>query len=298
MKCIKLVRMEHGLLPELTTELINLLKGNFMEAGGAVMMFSATNLVGAGVAGYCADVMHSITTLRKELGEHLVYTPLPHLFGTGCQDEQAVRAAVEVSAWAAQVFGRERSYLKRGFEVAYGAELGSKLEEIRYWTKALAYTKRIRNFRVVSPQHLLGLDLADMEGCQLSEYWDADPVHLNEYGYDTLAEAIINETCEESFNRATPTNDGVRGQAAAGRRPAEKWPFERRQSWIMADEAVAIRTDGRAISGGNFRGSSHSYRSRGGQFPWRGRGGRGGRGGSRGERGGKWPRGRQYNKPY
>jgi hypothetical protein len=120
MKCIKLVRIEHGLLSDLTAELINLLKGqgHYMEPGGAVMMFSATSLAAAGVAGYCADVMHCITTLKKELGEHLVYTPLPHLFGTGCQDETAVRAAVEVSAWAAQVFGRERSYLKRGFEVA------------------------------------------------------------------------------------------------------------------------------------------------------------------------------------
>jgi uncharacterized membrane protein YgcG len=117
-KCIKVLRVEHGLLSDLTAELTSLLKGHYLEAGGAVMLFSATNLAGAGLAGYCADLMHAIVTLKKDIGEHLTYTPLPHLFGTGCQDELTVRSAVELSAWAAQVFGKERSYLKRSFEVA------------------------------------------------------------------------------------------------------------------------------------------------------------------------------------
>jgi uncharacterized membrane protein YgcG len=117
-KCIKVLRVEHGLLSDLTVELTSLLKGRYLEAGGAVMLFLATNLAGAGMAGYCADLMHAIATLKKDIGEHLIYTPLPHLFGQGCMDEQTVRSAVEVSAWAAQVFGKERSYLKRSFEVA------------------------------------------------------------------------------------------------------------------------------------------------------------------------------------
>jgi hypothetical protein len=89
------------------------------------------------VAGYCADVMHCITTLKREIGEHLVYTPLPHLFGAGCQDETAVRAAVEVSAWAAQVFGKERSYLKQGFKVANNilasSGTGGQQAEVKAW---------------------------------------------------------------------------------------------------------------------------------------------------------------------
>jgi hypothetical protein len=237
-------------------------------------------------------VAGKLTTATREEFKELLNTCVPILRAGGdCHK-------IILTPLARYVSGKcciKANHIVNFADPAYGAELGRKLEEIRDWTKALAYTKRIRNFRVVSPQHLLGLDLADMEGCQLSDYWDADPVHLNEYGYDTLADAIINETCEESFNRATPDNDGGRGHAAAGRRPADKRPFERRQSWIMADEAVAVRTDGRANLSGNFRGSSHSFRHRGGRTPWRGRGGRGG---STGERSGKWPRGRYYNKPY
>jgi hypothetical protein len=106
-KCLKIVRIEHGMLGKLAAEFANLVKGRFLAAGGVVLLFSSTNLGGAGVAGYTADLMHSIAYLKKEVGEHLVYTPLPHYFGAGCKDEQMVRAAVELSAWAADVFGKE-----------------------------------------------------------------------------------------------------------------------------------------------------------------------------------------------
>jgi hypothetical protein len=62
-KCWKIVRVEYGFLSDLTSELIHPLKGRYLEAGGAVMMFSATNLAAAGMADYCADLMHGIATL-------------------------------------------------------------------------------------------------------------------------------------------------------------------------------------------------------------------------------------------
>jgi hypothetical protein len=117
-KCLKIVRIEHGMLGELAAEFVNLLKGRYLAAGGVVLLFSATNLAAAGIAGYTADLMHSIERLKKEVGEHMVYAPLPHYFGAGCKDEQTVRGAVELSAWAADVFGGERCYLKHTFEVA------------------------------------------------------------------------------------------------------------------------------------------------------------------------------------
>jgi uncharacterized membrane protein YgcG len=124
-KCLKIVRLEHGMLQELASEFVSLMKGRFLEAGGLVLLFSATNLAAAGIAGYTADLMHSIGILKKEIGEHLVYAPLPHFFGAGCGDEAAVRGAAELSAWAADVFGRGGSYLKHSFIMATDIMVGA-----------------------------------------------------------------------------------------------------------------------------------------------------------------------------
>jgi hypothetical protein len=82
----------------------------------------------AGVAGYTADLMHSINILKKEIGEHIMYVPLPHYFGAGCGDEAAVRGAVELSAWAADVFGRGGSYLKHSFKLATDIMVGAGVD--------------------------------------------------------------------------------------------------------------------------------------------------------------------------
>jgi uncharacterized membrane protein YgcG len=101
-----------------------------------VLIFSATHLGGAGLAGYTADLMNSINFLKKEVGEHIVYAPMPHYFGAGCKDEQTVRAAVELSAWAADVFGQERSYLKHTFELATDLVVAAGIDGVQPEVKA------------------------------------------------------------------------------------------------------------------------------------------------------------------
>jgi hypothetical protein len=60
----------------------------------------------------------AIRNLRRLIGEHVFYTPLPHFFLDGCADEATIRAAVEVAAWANIYFGRERLLLRQTFVVA------------------------------------------------------------------------------------------------------------------------------------------------------------------------------------
>jgi hypothetical protein len=124
-KCLKIVRVEHARLDEVAAEFANLMKGRYLAAGGAVLLFSATHLAMAGLPGYTADLMHAIEYLKKEIGEHMIYAPLPHYFGAGCQDDHTVRAAAELSAWAADVFGGERCYLKHTFELATNIMVGA-----------------------------------------------------------------------------------------------------------------------------------------------------------------------------
>jgi hypothetical protein len=118
-KCLVVIRMEHRTLFELAEELMDRLRGRFLEAGSVVMMASSTHLAMAGTAAYCEDVMAAIRILKRNLGEHIIYTPLPVYFGNGCSDGLAIRVAVEVAAWATHVFGRERVFLKRTFEASH-----------------------------------------------------------------------------------------------------------------------------------------------------------------------------------
>jgi hypothetical protein len=82
------------------------------------MLFSATNLARHGTAAYCEDLVTAIGRLKRQIGEHVLFTALPHLFMGGCGDSGAVRSAVEVSVWANHYFGRERLLLKQSFKTA------------------------------------------------------------------------------------------------------------------------------------------------------------------------------------
>jgi hypothetical protein len=94
--CVRILRVEYAMLYELAEELIIKLRGRYVAAGSIIMIFSATNLAAAGTAAYCEDLVSSIRLLKRNIGEHVIFTPLPPFFLGGCGDEARVRAAVEV----------------------------------------------------------------------------------------------------------------------------------------------------------------------------------------------------------
>jgi hypothetical protein len=99
----------------------------------------------------------------------------------------------------------------------YAKNISKSLDDIKDWSKALAFTKRIRNFKVICPMELLQLDLTDAsDENQLTTVWDTDPVPLNQLGYTMLAEGILNVASKVAFNRAADGAQG--GQAVAHRK--------------------------------------------------------------------------------
>jgi hypothetical protein len=64
------------------------------------------------------------------------------------------------------------------------------------------------------------------------DYWEVvDPVHLTQFGYNSLADCILDMSADIQFNRA---EERVKPQAT------KKTPVERRESWVMEDEAVVV----------------------------------------------------------
>jgi hypothetical protein len=72
--CIKIVRLEHGLLQELADGLVSLLAGRQIAGGSVVLLTSLTNMAAAGTAGYINDLLSAIKHLRSNMGDHLVLT--------------------------------------------------------------------------------------------------------------------------------------------------------------------------------------------------------------------------------
>jgi hypothetical protein len=55
--CIRISRIESGMLQELGEELVSRLRRTHLVAGTLVMLFSVTNLAAAGKAAYCLDLV-------------------------------------------------------------------------------------------------------------------------------------------------------------------------------------------------------------------------------------------------
>jgi hypothetical protein len=102
--CVKIIRLENGILSEMAEGLVKLLAGRQVAGGSAVLLASGTNMAVAGTAGYAADLVNAIKYLRSSLGDHLHYGPLPTLFINGCNDAATLATCFEINAWARRYF--------------------------------------------------------------------------------------------------------------------------------------------------------------------------------------------------
>jgi hypothetical protein len=116
-ECIKIMRLESGTLQELAEGLVRTLSGRQIAAGSAVLMTSATNMAAAGPSGYAEDLMRAIHYLKKSMGDHVLYGPLPNIFMNGCGDATVIRTSVEVAHWARAVFKESPAMLSNSFKV-------------------------------------------------------------------------------------------------------------------------------------------------------------------------------------
>jgi hypothetical protein len=69
--CIKIVRLESGMLRDLAEGLVQLVTGRQLAAGSIVLLTSATNMSLACTAGYVEDLVATIKYLRSHLGDHV-----------------------------------------------------------------------------------------------------------------------------------------------------------------------------------------------------------------------------------
>jgi hypothetical protein len=112
LSCVKIVRLEHGMLSDMAEGLVRLLSGQQVAPGSVILLCSATNMAAVGTAAYIADLMAAIKHLRVHLGDHLLYGPLPCAFLNGCDDAATMRTAFKVTA-----FGRSYALVHNSFRL-------------------------------------------------------------------------------------------------------------------------------------------------------------------------------------
>jgi hypothetical protein len=158
-------------------------------------------------------------------------------------------------------------------EKNYREMLGEAMAHLEEWVKDFTFSKRIRNFKVISATEAVTISSGKiMKSRELKANLGTDPVHLTAAGYAKLAEVVLEQTGKE-YTRAK------RKAPIQGRKNNL---CHKRQKWIIEDDTTAHRNYG-------WRGGKNIHSNQ----PHRGRGGRGGHGGCGGHGGGqRGPRGR------
>jgi hypothetical protein len=97
-ECIRILRVEHGSLAEITGELIRMSPRGGAVPGTVIMLGSAMMMGVESVAHYAAEWKKSRNILKQELGDVIVI-PLLHLSPMYIEDRTTLRALIDMAAW-------------------------------------------------------------------------------------------------------------------------------------------------------------------------------------------------------
>jgi len=98
--CLKIIRVENGTLAELVHGLLDVTgRGSSLPAGSIVLLFSASHLLMAGLAGYVADMAVEIEKIERIFKGGVVALPGVPIFIGGNDDSLLTRSILEFEDW-------------------------------------------------------------------------------------------------------------------------------------------------------------------------------------------------------
>ena len=106
-KCMRIIRLEHGNICDLTTILLDQLQGRRLSDGSVVMVFSAAHLALVGLTGYIEDLVAARRRLLTALGKNIYFTAAPPLLLGGSRCSELVKNIFALVGWAGQTFPEE-----------------------------------------------------------------------------------------------------------------------------------------------------------------------------------------------
>jgi hypothetical protein len=108
---------------------------------------------------------------------------------------------------------KDRAHLTNKKDGDYAAKMGEALAEMRDSMKDLIYSKRIRNFKVLSTT-MLFMDDTDNAADKLRAFWKDNAVHMTQEGYTELVNAVVNVITTATYTR--PPCNNIVGDSSRG----------------------------------------------------------------------------------
>jgi hypothetical protein len=148
---------------------------------------------------------------------------------------------------------------------SFGEEIGEGLNEICYWLRNMAFTRRIQNFTVLDPNEtMLAGDHIVKDAMQIKKFWKDDPVHMTAAGYKKLGKLILESLLDTNLTRAIEKKE-----VAKPARPRVDWA-ERRSGWVKQnDSSVHRRYNDDSWKRGRRGGPGGGLEARRRPRPWR-----------------------------
>lgn len=115
--CIKIIRLEDGLIEELVAEFLRIAAFNSFHATSVVLLFSASHMARSGTAAYCEDFVAAKMKLCSAI-PGLIVGPLPPFLMAGASCARTIRSTIEMAGWAGSVMKDEDGYMEDTFRKA------------------------------------------------------------------------------------------------------------------------------------------------------------------------------------
>jgi hypothetical protein len=128
--------------------------------------------------------------------------------------------------------------------------------EAKGWLKGLAYTRRIKNFSVICPSEMLGMEDR--------HFWGNDPVQMEDTSYKEMGKRLIEAMTTTELSRKPSEAQ------TTFKKPTTDWAAMR-ASWVTGNDSQVHRNYG-GQEGGHRGQSGHSGNRGRGFINYRGRG--------------------------
>ena len=105
--CIRIIRLEHGSIPDLCGALLDLLNGRVLNPGSIVLIFSATHLAQVGLTAYVTDLVAAKRRLYSSVGKDVYFAAAPPLLITGTNNKELVNNIFALTGWTTSAMPEE-----------------------------------------------------------------------------------------------------------------------------------------------------------------------------------------------
>jgi hypothetical protein len=115
---MQIIIVENGSIPDIIDEFQKQLGNRRVPPGSVLLIFSASHLLNVGLAQYATDLIEGIKLIMGKFKRETIVQPLPTIFLDGTDNEELIRATMELNEWTVDYFGSTDNFLEEANKTA------------------------------------------------------------------------------------------------------------------------------------------------------------------------------------